>query len=95
MRRQRGSRWSSDDLEQHFTNINTLEFLAVLYTLQSFSARFTRKVVMVRSDNSTAVSYINEYGGIKSVVCNALAQRIWCHCMAHSMSILASHMLVF
>ena len=28
-------------------------------------------------------------------MCNALAQRIWCHCMVHSMSISASHMLVF
>ena len=63
-----GSRWSSDDLEQHFTNINTREFLAVLYALQSFSAWFTGKVVMVGSDDSTAVSFVNEYGGMKSDV---------------------------
>lgn len=47
--------------------------------------------VLVRTDNTTAVSYINEFGGVKSTACDKIAQKIWSHCIQHSIYLVASH----
>ena len=56
--------------------INYLELFAAFYVLQSFVPNETHVHVQFKLDNSTAISYINNMGGIKSILINSLARRI-------------------
>jgi hypothetical protein len=55
--------WS---LEERHLHINLLELRAVRLTLQSLTTTVAGKVVLVRCDNTTAVSHINKQGGTHS-----------------------------
>ena len=72
----RGS-WSLPESKLH---INYLELKAVLLALQEFQALCMNKVVLVATDNTTVVAYINKEGGMKSGPLCALLWRIltWC-----------------
>ena len=73
-----GGRWNEAELERaRNKEINYLETIAIGLGLRSFHS-FTRNThILIRSDNSTAVSYINNMGGIKSPLCNQAAIDIW------------------
>jgi hypothetical protein len=47
--------------------------------------------VNILSDNTTAVSYINHMGGVKSPCCNSLAKSIWFWAKHHKIWLTASH----
>ena len=67
-------RWSS--LERN--HINVLELKAILLALKSyFRHNCNVKHVHILTDNSTALAYINNMGGMHSVNCNDIAKRIW------------------
>ena len=51
-------------------NIDVLEILAVFLAI-TLSISFTH--VRIMSDNTTAISYINNFGDIKSKECNDIA----------------------
>ena len=69
-----GGRWSS--LERN--HINVLELKAILLALKSyFRHNCNVKHVHILTDNSTALAYINNMGGMHSVICNDIAKRIW------------------
>ena len=55
--------------------INYLEILAIYYALQAFHdlVKNTHIKILVLTDNSTAVSYINNMGGVKSDDCNLIS----------------------
>jgi hypothetical protein len=42
-----------------------------------FKASLWKTCKKKNSDNATAVAYINNFGGTKSVICNAIARDIW------------------
>ena len=63
---------------------------AVLLGLTSLCNNTTGKN-RVQSDNTTTVSYINEMGGIKSVLCNDMAQTIWAWCIDSNIWLSACH----
>ena len=69
-----------NDLEKEL-QINCLELYAVLYGLRSLCADLAHVHVRVRVDNMTAVHYISNMGGVRSVRCNRIAKRIWLWCM--------------
>ena len=46
---------------------------------------------MIRSGNTTAVAYINEFGGIKSESCDTLARDIWSLCIENGIYLFAAH----
>ena len=48
----------------------------------------------MRTDNSTAVAYINNMGGIKYLACNEVAVEIWNICIANNNFLLAEHLPV-
>ena len=48
--------------------------------------------VLMRLDNTTAVTYINDMGGIKSVECNALAITLWSWCIERNIWVTAAHL---
>ncbi|KAK3098029.1 hypothetical protein FSP39_015477 [Pinctada imbricata] len=83
-----GGRWSVEEQNNH---ISFLELLAIFYALKSFKEKLSKKHVKVLSDNTTAVSYINKMGGIKSVDCNSIAIQIWNWCEKQNIWLTCSH----
>ena len=51
----------------------------------------TQKHIRIQSDNTTAVSYINAMGGIKSKPCNDIAVDIWNWCSSRNIWLSACH----
>lgn len=63
--------------------------LALFNGLKCFSDQ--GKEILCRSDNTTAISYINRFGGCKSPKLHAIAKSIWQWCERRSMTIFASY----
>ena len=81
--------WSASEKLRH---IYELELLAVHFALKCFKSHIKGKHVRVKSDNSTAVCYLNAMGGTKSPSCNKLVQDIWTWCMQNKVWLSASHL---
>ena len=81
-------RWSLLESQHH---INYLELLAALHVLQVFVADKFNIHVRLKMDNSTAVSYINNMGGIRSPFLNELAVSIWEWCIFRNIFLSAQH----
>ena len=69
--------WSLPESKLH---INYLELKAVFLALKEFQNLCTNKIVLVATDNTTVMSYINKEGGMRSGTLCALLWRIltWC-----------------
>ncbi|XP_052680299.1 uncharacterized protein LOC128161099 [Crassostrea angulata] len=63
------------------SHINLLELSAVENALHHFRDNVKHRQVLLRTDNSTVVSYINRQGGTKSAALCVMTWRIlhWCH----------------
>ena len=72
-------------------NINALEMLAIKFGLQSFEDKIHGKIVQIKSDNTTAVAYVNHMGGMRSPLCNAIAQEIWAWCIPRNIWVTSEH----
>ena len=70
--------WSDREKRLH---INVLELRAVSLALQSFKDQCQNQTVLVATDNSTVVAYINKQGGTHLAEMCALLWKImtWCH----------------
>ena len=70
--------WSSTESRLH---INFLELKAVFLALKSFEHLCRDQIVLIATDNTTVVSYINKQGGMRSGSLCALLWRLlsWCH----------------
>lgn len=86
-----GGRWSETDLTLCQTNINALELLAVKLALYAFKSKLMGLHVKLRVDNTTAVSYVREFGGLHSSLCNKLAVDIWNFVLSNDMWLSISH----
>ena len=82
-----GGRWSLSESNNH---INFLELLAAFLALQSFVSQ-SNIHVRLKLDNTTAVSYINNMGGIRSEPLNTLAKEIWHWCMSREIWLSAQY----
>lgn len=88
-----GGRWNQTEAELAQCNsINYLELLAAFYALKSFCKDLSNVTVLIRSDNTTAVAYIQNMGGIKSTECNALAKYIWAWCISRNIWLIADYL---
>ena len=83
----RGS-WSVPESKLH---INYLELKAVLLALKEFQDLCTSKIVLVATDNTTVVAYINKEGGMRSGPLCALLWRILTWCTNHQVMLKARH----
>jgi len=83
-----GGRWNGSECEYH---INVLELLAIFYALKAFQEQLQTKHVKIFSYNTTAVSYINSMGGIKSLDCDRVTVNIWEWCIEHNIWLTCSH----
>ena len=83
----RGS-WSVPESKLH---INYLELKAVFLALKEFQDLCTDKIVLVATDNTTVVAYINKEGGMKSGPLCALLWRILTWCSQRQVTLKARH----
>ena len=67
-------RWTIEERESH---INELELKAILFGLQSLCNKLNDKHILIKCDNTTAVAYVNNMGGCRSIKCNIIARQIW------------------
>ena len=72
-------------------SINQLELLAVLRALQKAPPSWSNKRILIASDNSTTVSYINKAGGTKSEALMDLTWDLFQHAQLHAQVIRARH----
>ena len=76
-----GKRWNFlEQIRAQNNEINYLEMLAAFLALQAFCSNTNDTAILLRLDNTTAVTYINNMGGIKSIACNQMAKTIWDWC---------------
>ena len=70
--------WSANERTLH---INNLELRAVVLALKHWERVVIGKTILVASDNSTVVAYINKQGGTvsRSLCMEAKEMLIWCH----------------
>ena len=70
--------WSKQEKRLH---INVLELKAVSLAIRQFKDQCQNQTVLVATDNSTVVAYINKQGGTHSAEMCALLWKImiWCH----------------
>ena len=72
-------------------HINYLELMAAFLALQHFRVFIQGCHVLIRTDNTTTMFYVNKQGGIRSQSLHALAQELTLWCDVHLKSIRASH----
>ena len=88
-----GGRWNEYELEfAKSSKINYLETLAAGFGLKSLCSEIYDQHILIRIDNTTAVSYINNMGGTKSPDCNRAAKEVWMWCVEHRVWITAAHL---
>ena len=80
--------WSVPESHLH---INFLELKAVLLALKIFQHLVQGKVVLVATDNTTVVAYINKEGGMRSGSLCALLWRLLCWCNLRQVVLKARH----
>lgn len=83
-----GGRWTIHENQSH---INELELQAILLALRSFIVKINGKHVKILSDSSTAVSYVTNMGGTRSVACDKIARNIWFYCIEHGVWLTCIH----
>ena len=91
--------WTSDDREacgawsssEALLHSNVLEFRAVFFGFQCFYRSVSDCGILIRSDNSTVVAYINKQGGTVARLCDQ-ALELWEFCVSRGITIQASHL---
>ena len=72
-----GGLWSPEEMPWH---INVKEIQAIFLGLQSL-CKDTNCHVLVKSDNVTAVAYVRNMGGVRSILCDKVAVELWDWCI--------------
>ncbi|XP_071578072.1 uncharacterized protein [Temnothorax nylanderi] len=80
--------WSADERTNH---INFLELLAISLALKCFAQNLSNCEILLRVDNTTAISYINRMGSTRVPKLNRLAREIWQWCESKSLWLFASY----
>ncbi len=80
--------WTGPQLQWH---INCLELLAVWLAMRRFRTLLHEKHILVRSDNTATVAYINHQGGLRSRRMSQLARHLLLWSQKHLRSLRAVH----
>ncbi|XP_063912268.1 uncharacterized protein LOC135129117 [Zophobas morio] len=80
--------WTATESQHH---INYLELLAIAYALKSFAKYKKSCSILIRTDNTTALSYINRMGSIQYPALSNLARDIWEFCEERNLWFFASY----
>ncbi|XP_015123313.1 uncharacterized protein LOC107045524 [Diachasma alloeum] len=79
------------NLEEQGHHINYLELLSAFLALKCFAKDLQNCNILLRIDNTTAISYINRMGGIQILNLSKLAKEIWQWCERRNLWIFASY----
>jgi hypothetical protein len=80
--------WTETEKLDH---INYLELKAIYLALQCFTKNLANQYILIRSDNTTAVSYINRMGSVRFPKLANLARKIWRFCEVKNNFLTASY----
>lgn len=80
--------WNDTEINYH---INVLELKAAFNGLKCFAKQIYNKEILLRIDNTTAISYINRYGGVQFLNLNESAREIWQWCEKRQLHVFASY----
>ena len=75
-------------------SINQRELLAIEFGLLSFRQQLRDRkaqVILIRSDNTTAIAYLNHMGGTRSRECSLIAERMWVWALANDVILQAEY----
>ena len=72
-------------------HIDNLELLAIVINFESFKINFLGKHVKIMSDSATAISYVNNVDGSKSITYYEIAKEIWERAKMQGIWISATH----
>lgn len=78
-------------IQQKKWHINCLELQAVLLTLENFLPHLKNHNVLIRSDNTTVVQYLNKQGGTRSPQLCLITWKIWNLAIENQMFLKAAH----
>lgn len=81
--------WSPQDAIKH---INYLELKTVFLALKAFQKELYGNRVLIQTDNTTTMFYINKQGGTHSLQLSQLAQEIWRWAIPLQINLLAIHL---
>ncbi|KAJ8915436.1 hypothetical protein NQ315_003197 [Exocentrus adspersus] len=80
--------WSQKFKGDH---INLLELQAIFFGLECFAKGLRNTNILIRTDNTTALSYINRMGSVQFPKLNSLSRQIWQWCEARNLWVFASY----
>ncbi|PZC70555.1 hypothetical protein B5X24_HaOG215645 [Helicoverpa armigera] len=80
--------WSDVEKDLH---INLLELMAAFFGLKIFAKHLKNCQILLRIDNTTAISYINRMGGIRFPNLNKIARELWQWCEQRNIYVFASY----
>lgn len=80
--------WSILESVKH---INYLELMAAFLGLQVFAKNFKNCQILLRIDNTTAISYINRMGGVRFPHLTDITKSLWQWCEARGIFVFASY----
>lgn len=80
--------WSQEERVKH---INELELLAAFFGLKIFAKNLKDRQILLRVDNTTAISYINRMGGVQFPHLTKIAKSIWQWCEIRRLYIHAAY----
>jgi hypothetical protein len=83
-----GGRWTFEEKSSH---INYLELMAIFIGLKVFCRDLRNVHIGIQSDNTAAVAYINDMGGMRSKKLDRLAIEIWEWCFERELFLTAQH----
>lgn len=78
-------------LEESCLHINELELKAAFFTLKVFTNNLYGKEILLRIDNTTAISCINRMGSVQYPHLYQISKDIWKWCEMHKLYIFASY----
>ena len=82
--------WSVEEAAHH---INFLELLAVFLALKTFAKEHIQCSILCKSYYISAMTYLNQKGGMHSSLLCSLALEIWDWCLARGITLTAEHLL--
>lgn len=80
--------WTESNVDSH---INFLDLHAIFFGLKCFANHLSRGNVLIRTDNTTALAYINKMGSVQYPKLNQLARQIWQWCESKNIWVYASY----
>jgi hypothetical protein len=84
-----GGPWTQAETRYH---INCLEAIAAFLALRCFTAQKQNISVLLRIDNMTVVSYVNNLGGTVSTQLNEIVKKMWLWSLNQNIYITAEHL---